>query len=218
MIAPREGKWTAKPLKTRVGYWTLHWGASMIYVVCAMGCIFSHPHMEHMPPWISELQSGATLLILIYYFASEVRARRLTRKDALSMDRPEGLDEYPVEMTITVNGGDFGSDRGVVYFDEGLLGFVGGRTSFLIATEDLVFTAGKVLNDLDAIYKPLTLKATGGKASVTIRPLLGFGRAYRRSLKRFLREKRITIGPRQLPPLTTHSETEVDVPAARRLV
>lgn len=211
-VPPREGLWFAKPQRTRIAYSTLHAAFGMVWVVLVFGYVFSHPDLKHMPLWLAQVQLAMIVIPAIYCLFRECRLRRLTREDVALLERPEGLDEYPVEISVKCGPKDLGNDRGVVYFDAGLLGFVGGRTSFLISTDDLIIPTGKVLSGFDSVYHPLTLKATGGKASVTIRPLLGFGRAYRRSLRSFLRERKVTLAPRQLPPLTAYSEARVDVP------
>jgi hypothetical protein len=141
----------------------------------------------------------------LLYRLNELRVlRRHVGDDALT-ERPEGLEEYPVEIVIRLNEKPLGLDRGVVYFDRSLIGFVGSSASFLLAEEDLAVPKTGILTDFDVPFRKIKLNAAGGKADIQIRPLLGYGRAYRTALRRFLHDRTATDELRQWPPLVEYA-------------
>lgn len=58
-----------------------------------------------------------------------------------------------------------------------------------------------MLSDWDLPFHPLKPKIPGSKARVEIRPLLGYGRSYRRRMRTFLRAGESSDAERQWPPL-----------------
>lgn len=52
------------------------------------------------------------------------------------MDESFG-DQYLVEVTIVVGKDRLGTDRGVLWFSDGLMGFSGNATSFVLSGEDI---------------------------------------------------------------------------------
>lgn len=125
--------------------------------------------------------------------------------DLALSERPAGLVEYPVEVVLQMNERKLGADRGVVYFENGRLGFVGSSFSFLLAAEDFVEVPQSCFK-LDSFPPGLTLKAAGGKAKVIVNPILGHGRDFRRALEGFFAENANPEGERQWPPLTQYVE------------
>ncbi len=204
-VPPREGRWLTKPKKPRVTFWSVYMGAHFLFV----------------PARVVLTIQGATLLArtvtyghalflfggLAVWGLNELRVRRRQRSDEALTERPQGLEEFPVEIIVRVNEQPLGMDRGVVYFDDGLMGFVGSSATFLLAAED--FERRKALTDLDVPFRPLDL-ANGAKSDVRIKPLLGHGRAFRRRLRRFLRDGEPAQGPRQWPPLTAYRTPQDD--------
>ncbi|RYG25419.1 hypothetical protein EON82_07185 [bacterium] len=200
-------------MKPRVSYYTIHGVIVPIYTITAVGYIFTHPDLQRLPRWITFLHFWCVLVAIGYYFAREIRCRRRTERDLAHMERPEGVDEYPVEITVT-NNAVVGCDRGVIYFDGPHLGFVGGRSSFLIAFNDLELPAENLLTTAELPYRPLKVKASGGSATPTVRPLLGYQRAYRKRLTAFLKAEVPSEDERQWPPLTAYVEPKRTMEAA----
>lgn len=135
--------------------------------------------------------------------------RQRFSRDLEFSDRPEGVEEFAVEIVVNRRGRALGADRGVIWFDQGRLGFSGENTSFLLACDDLILPRKNVISWVDVPYQPLKLNVQGGKAEVVVRPLWGQGRGYRRSLIRFLKAAEPSVGERQWPPLQRYQESEI---------
>lgn len=190
-----------KPQKSRPGFATLYWS---LHIPCVIVRVFTQTIPERR--WIyllsNRIQAGLLVLGGVIYLLNELRIRRQGRIDEALTERPEGLVEYPVEATVFVNNQPIGMDRGVVYFEDGRFGFVGSSFSFLLAAEDFVDHMKAPLMKRQWRAPKLTLRATGGKAYLSVKPLIGHGRAYRASLKEFFREAKVVEGERQWPPLS----------------
>ncbi len=134
----------------------------------------------------------------------ELRMRTRSRRDRMFADHTPGAAEFAVEVVVRYAGKPRGADRGVVWFENGLLGFTGERTSFLLAYEDLQPPRRWTLTEIDRAFLPLRLRPGNGKLEVAVRPMWGQGWGYRRALRRFLREKAPTEEARQWPPLAEY--------------
>ena len=89
----------------------------------------------------------------------------------------------------------------MVYFDRGCLGFVGTCSSFLLAAEDFRRQEKLGRRSVELPHRTLILQATGGKAKVRVRPLIGHGRAYSDRMRAFIGAGEPTTATRQWPPL-----------------
>lgn len=211
---PREGRWQRRPRKARIGLWSYYWYLQLPFTV-ARPFLEGSPDRKwlfHLLVWIQVwlIAAGAVVFLL-----NELRIRRHGNIDKALSERPAGLTEYPVEAIIFVNDKPLGLDRGVIYFEEGRVGFVGSSFSFLLAANDLVNPREKTLIQKDLVISRLTLRTHGGgTAFLQIKPLLGYGRAYRKSLKRFFKEDKDVPGERQWPPVTKYRavvSTDIDL-------
>jgi hypothetical protein len=155
--------------------------------------------------WVAAGLVAGLLVCMTVLPLRELWMRRRFRRDREFSDRPPGVEEFAVEIVVKRRGKALGADRGVVWFDQGRLGFSGERTSFLLAREDLILPEKNAISWVDVPYLPLLLNVQGGKAEVVVRPLWGQGRGYRRSLMRFLKAAEPVAGERQWPPLVPYS-------------
>ena len=203
-VAPREGRWIAKPMPNRRIAYSVALGMCQALILIKLIYVIGTYDGRRPPGWIDWVQFFGIVAVFVVWIANELRIGRMTFADTRSMELPEGSSEYAAEVAVLVNGAEIGRDRGVVYFDEGTMGFVGRRTSFLLAAEDFVRPIGPTLSTWDEAWRALKLNAMGGKASLRVSPLVGQGRGYRRTLRRFMRAKAISTGPRQWPPLTPY--------------
>jgi len=203
---PREGRWAAKPLRPRTDLYAALLIAVSLVAVAGLVSIVARDEPRRDPVWIAYGLGAAFLAAYLFVFLNELRIRRRTKEDAAWCERPEGLQEFAVEISVRSKGAFIGNDRGVVYFDGALLGFAGGRTSFLLSEGDIERPKGVVLFEWDRLYLPLGLNVEDEGAAVTIRPLLGQGLAYRRALRLFLRAREATDADRQWPPLVARGK------------
>ncbi len=135
--------------------------------------------------------------------------RRILPTDRLLLDIPDDRDVCLVHLTIVRDGKTVGNDKGVVWFDGGLLLFNGHRTSFAIGGEDILPPAQwshAQWSTLPDRFVPL--RVDKGKAGIELVPLVdGKSSAspaemrFLKSLYGFLRHPMPSQGPRQLPPL-----------------
>ncbi len=201
---PREGRWQRRPQKARRGLWSYYW-LLQVPVTLARLFIDISPNwkwLTHVFIWVQLWFIAAGVVV---YFLNEFRIRRRREIDKALSERPAGLTEYPVEAIIFVNHRPLGLDRGVIYFEEGRVGFVGSSFSFLLAANDLIDPKEKPLMQSNLLLSELELRSHGGgTAYVTIKPLLGYGRAYRKSMRRFFEEDKDAPGERQWPPITKY--------------
>ncbi len=148
-------------------------------------------------------------------FGADVIVRRRGAKDLRFSDRLPGLREYPVEVLVKEGGRALGLDRGVLWFDHGLLCFSGAATSFVISGNDVVERGSKVGKGAyeKLARDELLLCRPDRFATVRLMPLWGLHRfAYRRALRKFLQERRPVHRPRQWPPLSRYGEEVAPLP------
>lgn len=215
LLAPQPGRWVAKPLKSRIGYAAIHAIASSLFLIFMFVALAAAPHLNKTSFWVCLPVFLEFFIVVPFWLANEYRVLRFTKADAALLERPENLEEFPVEITIRAGLRTIGADRGVVYFDQDLIGFSGGRTSFLLSARDLSYPRVNSWLDFDQVYRPLSLNADNVTAEVAIRPLVGFGRRFRRRLRAFLRADVAAKVARQWPPLEPYQEQPVEKRLAR---
>lgn len=206
MIEPREGRWTAKPETPRRWVDLLSIATNIVWIVGLFGGA-AMPGLLETARALIALVAGTiyTGTHLAVFLASAARLREGRRDRSLS-DHLANEEEYAVEVRIETAGATIGIDRGVIWFEGALLGFSGRCTSFLLAATDLAPPTGVVISDLDAPYLPLKLRAGGIFGKVTIRPLFGSRRRFRRRMRAFLRKREPSDAERQWPPLVPYED------------
>lgn len=204
--SPRKGTWQRRPSKSRIGLWALYWSVHAPFILISLSAQVSR-EVRWLHRLAQEIEFWLLLAGGVIYLLNELRIRRHVPRDRGLSERPEGLVEYPVEAIIMAGQKSLGLDRGTIYFEEGRIGFVGSSFSFLLAPEDIVdpYRQGIGKRDLLPGHK-LVLNSTDPEAQLVIRPLLGYGKAYRKSLKQFFSESGKGSGLRQCPPLTKYVE------------
>ena len=137
--------------------------------------------------------------------------RRITSEDRMLLEDPDDLDACLVLLTIVRDGRMIGTDKGVVWFADGMLLYNGHRTSFAIGGEDLLPQArwSSLAFPPSQIYlddRTVPLRVARGSAFVRLQPLTagaGTSPNEMRLLKRlyaFRRRPPVSKGPRQWPP------------------
>ena len=130
---------------------------------------------------------------------------RIGDADQRLLEDPDDPDVCLVLLTIRRDGRRVGTDKGAVWFADGLLLYSGHRTSFAIGGEDVLPRANWSAASLGDHVVPLRLER--GSATLELRPLVygnGGGPQEMRFLKRlyaFRNRPPRSRGPRQWPPL-----------------
>ncbi len=170
------------------------------------------------PPsvWVGVLRIVGFLFLFmsaVWWRIAEILAQRTMREDREFSERPAGIVEYPIEIVILRQGRELGADRGVAWFEDGLLNFNGTATSFAIAAEDIV--PRKKVRKIDP-YKELPSDCIrvifpGESAAVRLLPLNGLRRwTFNYALGRFLSAKEEVRKGRQLPPFHSYGFEPAD--------
>lgn len=81
--------------------------------------------------------------LVIAAFLRWAFTRRAVPSVAALMDLPPSDDQYPVDLKLTRNGVTFGTDTGVVSFNDGWLTYQGLRTEFAVQAQHVSATASK---------------------------------------------------------------------------
>ena len=135
-------------------------------------------------------------------------ARRHGSSERALLDR-EDLDHYAVEVTIVIEGKAIGADRGVIWFADGVMGFSGASTAFVLAAGDVSADwIGRRKAKWDRTFeKPkLTLKGTPQPTIIEIEPLVRKGASFEERLASFYVAKERPLEERQWPPLRSYIE------------
>ncbi len=205
---PKEGRWIARPKRSR---WALQIGAGGVF-------LSQLPNLVRtiVQPWFGAHGAAFAMVALVvlmallfaYFGLRERRARRLRPEDQALVDGAFG-DQYPAEMTIVASGKRLGSDRGVVWFADGLIGFSGGAASFVLAATDVERQQGQKKRDRRGRVLPpgaLVLRNAPGEAYVIVAPLGNHTRPYFERLTAFCwRDERVEA-ERHWPPLVAYDE------------
>lgn len=157
--------------------------------------------------FVTVLWAATLALALLLFTAGELVFRRRNGKDRAFADAPAEIPQYGVEVVFKSRGNALGADRGVAWFEDGLLGFSGERTSFLLAYEDFVWSDLTGFNLVTAGRRdlPLNLREQG---ALSIRPMWGSGANFRRQLRALIRERKASSRDRQWPPLRPYQKRE----------
>ena len=206
MSAPREGRWIAKPRRPRFGIaWVAFLGIPLQLLI-------------QLPNLLSLWKSRGDYAIFFVFWAVIVGcalwlavhlslAKREGKRDRALVDA-DLEDQFTAEITIQVGDRRIGADRGVVWFADGLMGFSGRATSFLLAASDVVPLSRNARILWERRSSPpgalVLVDAPHRNASVFVTPLGRHDRAYRDRLIAFVDAAETPQGERQWPPLAPY--------------
>ena len=180
---------------------------------------FAFEAKEDTAGWIG---LGGLILIGIYAISAKV-GEWITRRGKPSgqavVDAAFG-DQFSVEIHLVIRGKRLGSDRGVVWFHDGLMGFSGRAFSFVLSAQDIApqwervrKLAIKQRYPIDAVV----LVGAPKEAYLFVTPLAGQTIAYRQRLYEFKKANAEPTGERHWPPLEPYVQEEpVTEPVVRR--
>lgn len=205
-LTPKPGQWIARPKKPR-------------WVVPAVALIvFS----TQIPNWINLLTNSGShptvgrliafgfivVMVLIVALTILINSRiasRLRPKDQALADGAFG-DQYLVEVTIGSGKTRFGTDRGVLWFSDDLMGFSGDATSFVLSADDISIAAVGQKRDNTIPMHAVTLKNAPRPGYFVIHPLNKEANEYRKRLQQFASVRPGTYAERIWPPLEPYEE------------
>ncbi|RYG25416.1 hypothetical protein EON82_07170 [bacterium] len=149
---------------------------------------------------------AAFMLVMVAVGFLMIFDHRRTMGHLTARPIPDGSisDEFLAEVTIVVKGRRIGIDRGVVWFSEGLMGFSGPATSFVLAAWDVELQrVGRMATMTESAIPAgaLLLVESPKPAYLLIQPLGRNRAAFRRRLIRFERESMGEDEERIWPPL-----------------
>jgi hypothetical protein len=211
-LPPRRGVWFARPRPVRRTLRKIpEWAFLPSGIWVAVNAYLRTSH-QAAPIWFDALgYVGFALLAIMFLWwrIAELLARRTLRQDREFSDRPAGIKEYPIEIVILREGKELAADRGFAWFEEGLLNFNGGTTSFVLAAADIVPRKkfGQTDPYLNQPADCIRMVGLGHGAAVRLLPLNGFRRwGFRFVLWRFLSAKVEVEKARQWPPFHGYGE------------
>ncbi len=153
------------------------------------------------------------VLMLLPASVRDLLGRRKSVRDFALADGAFG-DQFPAEMTTVVNGARIATDRGVVWFLEGLTGFSGEASSFVLAASDLApqwIRAKRHPTGKELPPNALALLGAARTAYLQIAPLMGHGKAYRKRFGEFMAANERPESERFWPPLERYEEASTGV-------
>jgi len=200
------GRWIGRPQKPR---WILPAATLTILLSQAPSWInlFTNPG-RHVPA-LRYAVGAIVLLALAIGIGAMVRSRlrdRLGKTDATLLDGAFG-EQFPAEITIVAGKKPLGSDRGVIWFADGLIGFSGRSASFVLAARDVAvpWTARAANTPVGpAPIGSLVLVDAPVPAYVAISPLGDHTKALRERLRLFENETAAPDAERHWPPLEAY--------------
>lgn len=171
-----------------------------------------------LKPWLGEagswtLFAGVYLLAMLalgYPILRDRRARRMRAKDFALVDGGFG-DQFPVEVTVVAAGKRLGTDRGVLWFDDGLMGFSGAALSFVLASCDVVVKRqGQKTSRQGKGYPDgaVALVRSPREAYVVVHALGRQAKECQARLRRFAWEPVNREAERHWPPLIAYEEAQ----------
>ncbi len=162
------------------------------------------------PAWIRLV----TVVLLALALASPVAARirrwrdrRAHAGDSALVDGGFG-EQFPVEIAVVARGQRLGVDRGVVWFADGLMGFSGAASSFVLAAWDVKIRATATPARYGQTPIPagaIELADSPVPAYLLLEALGTSEAALRERLKRFDKETAAPDAERHWPPLVPYA-------------
>lgn len=180
------------------------------YALVNLFCEFAGGRPPGWLTWTLFLAFALRILLEVRWRIGEAVALRTMRSDRAFSDAPPGMVEYPTEIVLYNEGRDIGADRGIVWFDEGLIRFNGAACSFALSAADFY---ARTSHDGRDFYAGLPgdvfrFKTYGRAATVRFLPIGGNRRwGLHRRLGMFLGKGEATDAPRQWPPLVPYGLT-----------
>lgn len=214
-VPPRPGRWSAAPRPLRKtqrsipGWWKPFVFGPIIFDLA------QRLTDKRFPGWLLNASVGVFAFGLLFAFAlwlfwrsMETIALRATHEDRALSDAPPGLVEFPVEIVLYDSYGSYGTDRGFVWFEDGLLTFNGAACSFVVAAADLFSRREPNARNLHAGMpgRAIRFRVPGKIFFATLRPLSGLrGLTFDYHLGRFMASVDSSDRPRQWPPLNPYA-------------
>lgn len=198
-LAPREGRWIAKPRRARWQPWPVEWWVPVWMTLIGLSSLGDVFHQR----WVRWILLGAMFAVAFGVALRNTWALRKGAADRFLVDGGFG-DQFPAEITIVVEGKRIGADRGVVWFADGLMGFSGSSASFVLAARNLAphyVKAHRPPKGQPTSYDVIVLRGAPRSALVSVAPLFGHIRAYRKRLEAFMAADEMPQGERHWPPL-----------------
>ena len=213
---PQEGRWIAKPDRTP---WYLKLGASVVLLGQLPNLLrmVLEPFVGKTYVWpvILSLSALVALVALGVCLAAIRRRAALRRKRSAMMDEGFG-DQFVVEVTMVADGKHLGTDGGVLWFADGLVGFTGASSSFLLASSDVRSHQTPKTAKGRTTFPAGSLQLVGARrhAYVVISPASRDRKAYKERLRRFTLEFAPPDAERHWPPLVPYDGDARPLPAA----
>jgi len=213
---PVESRWVSKPQKPSLRFSVLFLLVALIQcITLSVGFIRLRDHLPaaRYPLLVLVLALYVTILVAyaVFWLRKYLRIRS-TERDQRVMDGGFG-DQFPVEVTLSADGQCLGMDRGVLWFADGLMGFSGDATAFVLAADDLAAPWSAAAASCEDPKKPidaLVFRNAPRSGHVDVTPLRGSGKAYRRRLQRFFYDWDRPTGERFWPPLSPYEPPSGD--------
>jgi hypothetical protein len=204
-VRPKEGRWIARPKRPR-------------WVVPAMTLIL---FASLAPNWLNPLFSRgpfgalfglAAVLILVMLVIGCVAFKNLiverrAPQDSAFVDGAFG-DQFLVEVTIVAGKNRLGTDRGVLWFSDNLMGFSGAATSFVLSAKDVRVEKKALGRDNQLPDNAIILKGAPRTGYFMIHPIGKAAKAYEQRLRAFLIMDVEHEGERVWPPLVPYDERQ----------
>ena len=206
MIYPKQGRWIARPHKPP---WLWRTAALVLLLILYLLEGITEPFLNE--PWANVLRWSAVVVVPgvgCWLWWQEKYACSMAPEDHTLVDGAFG-DQFAVEMTLVVERKRLGTDRGVVWFSEGLMGFSGKASSFVLAASNLAAEWDESKRHITGKHLPpgpLVLVGTPKLAHVIVAPLRGHGEGYRERLRRFVAANELPEGERYWPPLFRYAD------------
>ncbi len=210
-ISPKEGRWIARPKRPR-------WIApTVLFIVFAsqapswFNTFFSASRHSPIVLYVFTVILATLLVVAVALMVKNAIRRRLRPQDYALVDGSFG-EQFLVEVTIGTGKAKFGTDRGVLWFSDGLMGFSGAATSFVLSADDIELQynvglqRGAKKRDNALRVDAVILKGAPTPGYFVIHPIDRAARTYRKRLHDFVREGAEHEGERVWPPLVPYDE------------
>jgi hypothetical protein len=204
-LSPKTGRWIAPPKKAR-------WVApAAIFILFSQlpnlfNTVFNAGRHSYIVSYILAAVFSVLALVLLTIALRTKFAARLRLKDKELAENAFG-DQYLVEITIGSEQNRLGTDRGILWFSEGLMGFSGDATSFVLAAWDVeVPPKNGRHRDQKLPLHSIALVDSPVPGYFVIHPLNRDAAEYRKRLERFERESADFDAERTWPPLEPYAE------------